>query len=63
VLNACGGMYWDGGEDLHVGRALDNYVSFTAQLTWQAPVRRPRPAQPQPRRKHGGGPAMGDSQC
>jgi hypothetical protein len=38
-------MYWDGGEDLHVGRALDNYVSFTAQLTWQAPVRRPRPAQ------------------
>ncbi len=56
-------MYWDGGEDLHVGRALDNYVSFTVQLTWQAPVRRPRPAQPQPRRKHGGGPAMGDSQC
>ena len=39
VLNACGGLYWDSGEDLNVGRALDNYVSFTAQLTWQAQVR------------------------
>ena len=41
VLNACGGLFWDSGEDLHVGTALDNYVSFTAQLTWQAPVRWP----------------------
>ncbi|KAK9822226.1 hypothetical protein WJX81_001471 [Elliptochloris bilobata] len=39
VLNACGGMYWDGGEELNIGRALDNYVSFTAQLTWQAQAR------------------------
>lgn len=41
VLNACGGLFWDSGEDLHVGTALDNYVSFTAQLTWQAQVGQP----------------------
>ena len=45
VLNACGGLFWDSGEDLHVGTALDNYVSFTAQLTWQAQVG-PPPAAP-----------------
>ena len=27
---ACGAMYLDGGEELEVGTALDNYVAFEA---------------------------------
>ena len=31
--SACGHMYWDGGEEVETGNALDNYIVFSAQLT------------------------------
>ena len=34
-LRACGHMYLDGGEDLTIGNALDNFMTMTAQMTLQ----------------------------
>ena len=32
-VTACGHVYLDGGEDLSIGGALDNYLSLTAEVS------------------------------